>query len=132
MAQKQNEGTGKVESALGDWSAFERAVDAVVKAPPQHRITTDKKPKSFVEAVESLGLLLRKPGCPSECVDSASRLLKRLDKCLFVKPEVSLAAVAPEPSVILQPSDLFLSYLAAFRACDWPRVRVIEHEATLS
>ncbi len=111
------------------WTMFEHAIDAVVKSGPQHRSSSHEGPKSFVDVANNLRLLLDKPGCPSDAIDSAARLIQRLDKCLFVKPQRSSALVARDCNILLQPSDLFLRYVAAFRAGDWPLVSIIEHEA---
>ena len=86
--------------------------------------------RSFVEVMKELDLLIQKPGIPRHVIDSTSKLLNRLDKCLFVKPQVGSATVTSEAMILLQPSNLFLNFVAAIRAQDWPKIRVIEHEAT--
>lgn len=85
---------------------------------------------SFNETAESLLLLLSEPGCPSNAIDIAARLVQHVDKCLFVKLKGGSASGASEHDLLLQPSDLFLRFVAAFRAKDWPLIRVIEHEAS--
>ena len=110
------------------WERFERAVDAVSKSGPMHR-SAQKEPKSFFDAASELRRLIEEVGIPHEAIRSAARLLQRLDKCLFVKPQIGVAHTAPEACVLLQPSDLFIRYVAAVRTNDWPLVSVIEHEA---
>jgi hypothetical protein len=83
---------------------------------------------SFLAALKELTFLLSQRGCPREAIDGSFQVFERFDKCLFVKTQLASASVASEPDDILQPSDLFLRYLSAVRACDWPQVRVIEHE----
>ncbi len=116
----------EIELLPDAWERFERAVDTVAMSGPKHRVG---KPKSFVSLANELSVLLRKPGIPFHILDSATRLIQHVDKCLFVKPQIDLADFAPEASVLLQPSDLFVRYVAAIRASNWPLVSVIEHEA---
>jgi hypothetical protein len=118
-----------IELVPDAWGRFERAVDTVSKSGPQHR-AAHKAPKSFVEAANALALLLDQPGCPRNVADSAARLIQHMGKCVFVKPQVGVAAGASEASVLLQPSDLFLRFVSAVRAKNWPLVSIIEHEAT--
>jgi hypothetical protein len=127
-SDKKGDERKNIETDDAAWAAFERAVDVVVKAPPMHR--SRKRVVSFNEEAETLLSLLSQPTCPRDAVDSAAKLIQRLDKCLFVKVQVGTAPLASEGYVILQPSDLFLRYMAAFRARDWPLVSIIEHEAT--
>jgi len=90
------------------------------------------RPPTYVAAVEELGVLVRLPDTPRDAAEGALRFLKRVEKCLYVVPQMSPAAVTGDPDTMLQVSDLFLRYLTAFRARDWPKVSVIEHEAATS
>jgi hypothetical protein len=38
-----------IESSPDAWEKFERAVDTVVKAPPQHKVSAKKQPKKDSE-----------------------------------------------------------------------------------
>jgi hypothetical protein len=88
----------------------------------------DQKPSSFVEAVEELKeILVCEPTAPHCAINGFFQLFESLGKCLFVKPELS-SADAGDANRMLQPSDLFLQYLAAVRARDWPQVAIVEHE----
>jgi hypothetical protein len=84
--------------------------------------------KSFNAAFQELLILADETASDSGGVNRALKIVERLDKCLIVKPEDTPTAFAGEPDRILQPSDLFMRYVAAFRARDWPLVGVIEHE----
>ena len=112
------------------WGRFERAVDTVSKAGPQHRVSV-KRPNSFLSALDELKLLIDEPGVPQKVIDVAVSLFQDVSKCLFVSPQVSEAPIAGEPEVILQPSNLLLHFMAAIRAHDWDLVSVIEHDAAL-
>ena len=87
-----------------------------------------KIPTSFVASLEMLLPLLGEDTTPTDIADGLLEVLKRLEKCLFVKTQLVSTTVAIEPDAILQPSDLFLHYVSAFRARDWPQVRIIEHD----
>lgn len=82
---------------------------------------------SFIRDLEELNLL-RQHGCPRDCFDGVSELLNCLPKCLIVKTQFSPTFSASDDFGIIQSSDLFKRYMAAFRARDWPQVRIIEHE----
>jgi hypothetical protein len=86
------------------------------------------KPASFLTAVEELIFSFSEPGVDSRRVDGFFQLFNGLGKCVVVKPELAPASSTDDANRMLQPSDLFLSYLAAVRARDWPRVSIIEHE----
>jgi len=84
-------------------------------------------PLSFQAAVEDLLSLMSQPTTPARYIDGAYEVFDHLDKCLFVKVEKYPAPLTDDGVGMLQPSDLFLRYMAAFRAGDWPLVGVIEH-----
>lgn len=87
-----------------------------------------RHPPSFQTVLEELVSLMSKPGVPRCYVDGAFELFNMVGKCLFVKVEKYPAPFTDDGVSILQPTDLFLHYVAAFRARDWPKVGVIEHE----
>lgn len=83
---------------------------------------------SLRSAFEKLVPLLCEPGCPSDRVDGLLKVLDHIDKCVVVKLGISAADIAVDPDSMLQPSDLFSDFVAAFRAHDWPQVAVIEYQ----
>jgi hypothetical protein len=85
---------------------------------------------SFLDAVSEIEALVSEPGIPRDCINSFPKILNRLDKCLVVEPVIVSAPGVSNVDRMLQPSDLFLRFLTAFRAKDWPLVSIIEHEAT--
>jgi hypothetical protein len=86
------------------------------------------RPLSFQAALEDLLSLMSQPTTPPRCIDGAFEVFDLLGKCLFVKVKKHPAPLTDDGVGILQPSDLFLRYVAAFRAGDWPLVGVIEHD----
>lgn len=86
------------------------------------------RPPSFVAAQEELEVRFNKAASPPECRDGFSKLCYRLDKIMVANAHLATTARTTEAIGILQPTDLFLNYLSAVRASDWPRVRIIEHE----
>jgi hypothetical protein len=80
------------------------------------------------ELFEELRLLLKQSGGPRSAADSVLQLLQHLDKCLRVKFAYETAARTGKATLILEPSDTFMRFMSAFRACDWPLVSIIEHE----
>ena len=105
-------------------------MDTVSKSGPQHRASA-KPPKSFVEVRKEDRCLSR--NLEFRAMLSTVLLISSiaLDKCLFVKPQSGLTNVAPEPSILLQPSNLFLNFVAAVRAQDWPQVKSLSMMAFL-
>jgi hypothetical protein len=88
----------------------------------------DEVPASFNAALKELIFLAGKPGVPAYYADSPLKVIQHLDKLLFVELKTSQAALARDVDCLLQPSDVFMRYMSAFRAGNWPVVRVIEHE----
>ena len=85
--------------------------------------------QTFEDALNELHLLLNQPGTSRDAVDSALRLLQHLNKCIVIKVQRYPAPPADEGGMMFQPSNLFIRFVAAFRAGDWPQVFIIEHEA---
>jgi hypothetical protein len=125
-APRQNE----IELSPDAWDRFERAVDTVSKSGPQHRAKKSIAPMSFVDAVDQVKILMSEPGVPHNYIDCLPKILNRLDKCLVVEPVIVSADGTSNVNRMLQPSDLLLSFMAAFRTKDWPLVGVIEHQLT--
>ena len=83
---------------------------------------------TFNTLVEELVSLMSEPAVPRANIDGTFELFKVIGKCLFVKVQKHPAPIADKRVSVLEPTDRFLHYVAAFRARDWPKVSVIEHE----
>lgn len=86
------------------------------------------EPQTYSEAIKELRLILLGCNAPVEVLDSALRVVKRVNECLRVVPQCGPTSGTGAPSVRLEPSDFFLRYIAAARALDWPEVLVLEHD----
>lgn len=83
-------------------------------------------PPTYDETVAELFSLLQRDEVPESVVISARRIFKSLNKIMTVVPQVCPALVATQPAICYQPSDILLEFVAAVRALDWPKVRLIE------
>jgi hypothetical protein len=104
----------------------------IAKAGPQHRAPAAKtKAKAhvqpFLNLFGNLRLLLNQPGIPCGAADSALQLIKHLNKCFRVKLVYKSVVRTGKATIVLEPTDLFIVFVTAFRARDWPQVSVIEH-----
>jgi hypothetical protein len=81
-----------------------------------------------IKAFEELQLLLEKTGCPGSAADSVLQIIQRLDKCFRIEFHYGFTARTGKATIVFEPSDLFINFMSAFRAEDWPLVSVIEHE----
>lgn len=86
------------------------------------------KPQSYADAVRELGLLLEREGTPDGVVGCSLRLLQSPEKCLRVMLQVGPALDALKAAELLQPTELFLRFVAAVRANDWKQVASLGHE----
>jgi hypothetical protein len=86
--------------------------------------------ESLEDALKELSFLLNQPGIPQDCIDSAIRFLDCRGQCFVIKLKRFSASIATESGMIVQPSNRLVRFIAAFRAHDWHRVSIIEHEAT--
>lgn len=82
----------------------------------------------LIELFEELRRFLDEAGTPSSAKYSAFQVIKELDKCFRVKFAYESAARTGKATIVLEPSDLFTRFMAAFRTRDWPLIGVIEHE----
>jgi hypothetical protein len=82
---------------------------------------------SFISLLEELRLLLDQHGRPHDCVDAALQMIQQLDKCFIVK-FTKKSTTAAKFSIVFEPTDLFVRFVAAFRARDWQLVGVIKHQ----
>jgi hypothetical protein len=89
---------------------------------------TKSAPPSFCDTFNQLADLLSKNGTPREIVSGAFEVFEHLDKCLIVKTQLASAPSTSHEDNVLEATDLFMRYVSAVRACDWPLVSVIEHE----
>jgi hypothetical protein len=77
-------------------------------------------------AARECASILSEPGIPGDIRDAFPQLFDVLRKIVITKPEL-MARGTREGGGPFQASDLFLDYLSALRARDWPQVRIIEH-----
>jgi len=75
---------------------------------------------------EAVSFFDNESGIPSSIRDGFFRLFHVMCKIVVTKPELMASGTGKGDSPF-QASDLFLDYVSALRARDWPQVRVIEH-----
>jgi hypothetical protein len=130
-AKKLKPKIDEIELVPDAWPKFEQFIKEIAKAGPQHRAPAKTKAKPhaqpFLNLFEKLRLLLNKPGIPCGAADSALQLIEHLNKCFRVKLVYEVAIRTGKATIVLEPTDLFIVFVAAFRARDWPQVSVIEH-----
>jgi len=80
----------------------------------------------LLSAAKEAGSILRERGVPGDILDGFPQLFDVMSKIVVTKPEL-MAGWEDEGNSLFQASDLFLDYLSALRARDWPQVRVIDH-----
>jgi hypothetical protein len=120
----------EIELVPDAWSKFEQFIKEIAKAGPHHPpAKTKAKPHAqpFLELFEKLRLLLDHPGIPRGAADSVLQLIEHLNKCFRVKLVYESTTRTGKATIVLEPTDLFVVFVTAFRAKDWPRVGVIEH-----
>lgn len=85
---------------------------------------------SFVAVFGELRLLLSQEAAvaPRDVLDGFLGIFDNPGKCVVTKCQVASALGACDADRMFQPTDLFLEYIAAFRARDWPKVRVVQHD----
>jgi hypothetical protein len=91
------------------------------------RLSAEAHMQPFLILFEKLRLLLDQPGIPHGAADSVLQLVEHLNKCFRVKLVYESAARTGKATIVLKPTDLFIVFVTAFRARDWPQVSVIEH-----
>jgi hypothetical protein len=91
------------------------------------RLSAEAHVQPFLILFEKLRLLLNQPGIPHGAADSVLQLVEHLNKCFRVKLVYKSAARTGKATIVLEPTDLFIVFVTAFRARDWPQVSVIEH-----
>jgi hypothetical protein len=91
------------------------------------RLSAEAHVQPFIILFEKLRLLLDQPGIPRGAADSVLQMVEHLNKCFRVKLVYESAAHTGKATIVLEPTDLFIVFVTAFRAGDWPQVSVIEH-----
>jgi len=89
----------------------------------------DQAPRgSATPYLEELGRLVGEPGIPRAVLDGIPRLYDVGYERFFIKMPITPTALANDPRSLLQVTDRFLRYMAAFRARDWKQVLIIQQE----
>jgi hypothetical protein len=83
--------------------------------------------KAFAEILDELTSLLLLPETPLEAIEGARDALNCIKKCLVFVPQLACTSVADDFAPLLQSSDLFVEFVAAVRARNWPKVSVLVH-----
>lgn len=83
---------------------------------------------ALLDAVKEAVSLLREVGVPAKHQNIFPQIFNVMPKIVITKPELMAASFADDNGSAFQASDLFLRYVAALRARDWPLVGLIEHE----
>ncbi len=104
------------------WTAFERAVDAVVKSGPQHKAARKTVPPDAIDLFRELNSLLNQDGCPRSGADSVLKIIDHLRRCFRFNLVYKSAPLTGKAIIVPEPTDLFLfdvaglAYLADGRA----------------
>ena len=84
-------------------------------------------PQDFTAQLAELALISADPEISLDASAALARLADHFNKCAWFVPQVS-AALATETAVFFQPTNRFLSLMAAARTRDWIQVCVLVHE----
>jgi hypothetical protein len=72
--------------------------------------------------------LVDKFGIPQQALDGLPLLFHVGHERFFIKMPFSAALAASDPDSLIQATDDFMRFVAAFRAGDWEQVVIIEQE----